>query len=194
LSKVRTPKVPAVPPGTLAELLVELGIRAWDYVLVGDGSGQGWPRPAGWASVMVGRHGDRRVFAGAVTAGTSNMAEIMAYLQPLTFLANREADRRDKGGPAATVRVHVVTDSEYVQKTGSSLPSLPAKNAGLWLAFDAFRRRGFVLTWHWRRRATCALNVYADRCAGAARLGVEQWDPEPNHVRNGWPTAADHNP
>src|SRR5207344_186670 len=100
---------------TLEALLVRLGIEEdeWDFLIVGDGSGSGYDRAAGWASVSIERQTkERRVWWGAVNAGTVNFAEAMAYLQPLNWLACREDDKR-RNGRRKLWRVHIVTDSMY---------------------------------------------------------------------------------
>lgn len=157
---------------TLEGLLDRLGIGDdWDFLIVGDGSGSNWNREAGWAAVSVERVTmERLVWYGAMNRGTVNFAEVMAYLQPLNWLAAREADRRGKGRQRSRAcRVHIVTDSEYASNTGGSANRMVAKNGALWAAFDVFARQGFVLNWHWVRRDDCALNTYCDELSKLAR-------------------------
>lgn len=152
-------------------LLAKLRIATWDYLLVGDGSGSTWKREIGWSSVMAERATqERTVWGGMANRGTVNFAEIMAYLQPLEYLATREIDRREKGGLYKAYNVHIVTDSEYCQKTGSARGQTPKKNSGLWSIFDVFKRVGFCLHWHWIRRESCGLNRLTDALSKGFRL------------------------
>lgn len=156
-------------------LLARLRITAADYLLVGDGSGSNWGRGIGWASVLVDLEADEQmVWHGAANYGTVNVAEIMAYLLPLTYLADKLTDQRRTGAGTRPVRVHIVTDSQYVKDTGSLVArgTVPAggKHVGLWHAFAGFARRGLILTWHWIAREDHALNAYCDRLSRSSRL------------------------
>lgn len=173
-------------------LLARVGVDAWDFLIVGDGSGSSWTRGAGWASVSVERAtGERIVWTGAVNRGTVNLAEIMAYLQPLEWLASREADRLSRN-PAGlrTYDVHILTDSQYCRDTGSSSGRVVRKNAGLWVAFDAFARHGFALHWHWLRRDECDLNKFCDALSRAARKLHETDLPGGVLGHADWPDAV----
>lgn len=141
---------------------------------MGDGSGSRWGRPAGWACACVERvtavTKDPQVFFGAINSGTVNFAEMMAYAQPLDWLAWREVELREKGGPTRVLRVHVVTDSDYCRSTGASgRASTSRKNPGLWQVFGVYARFGLVLTWHHLPREEHALNRYCDRLSKLAR-------------------------
>jgi ribonuclease HI len=163
---------------SLEDLLTDLRIAHWDFLIVGDGSGSNWERGVGWASVSIERvTGERLVWAGATNRGTVNLAEMMAYMQPLTFFASREEDRRQDGlVKRRAYNVHIITDSQYCRDTGASRAGGQAKNGGLWSAFTAFQRQGFVLHWHWIRRATCGLNEYCDDLGRLARIVLEERD------------------
>ena len=160
------------PLATAAALAAHLGIENWDFLLVGDGSGSNWGRPCGWASVSVERSsGECRVWWGALSHGTVNVAEILAYLQPLGWLASREEDRRRKrGARMAAYRVHIVTDSQYCEKTGNSEDRMVSKNGALWGVFDTFVRQGILLHWHWLGRGESELNSYVDKLSKLARV------------------------
>lgn len=152
-------------------LLGKLKIEKWDYLLVGDGSGSTWDREIGWGCVLAERSTrTHSLWGGMASRGTVNFAEIMAYLQPLEFLATREIDRREKGGLYKAWNVHIVTDSEYCQKTGSNRGQIPKKNSGLWSIFDVYKRVGFCLHWHWIRRESCGMNRLSDGISKAFRL------------------------
>lgn len=162
----------------LETVLANLGVAPehWDAVIVGDGSGSNWAAPCGWASVLVQKTQDEpQVFYGAMNRGTSNVAEILAYVAPLEYLASLEATRRDKhGARPRAVRVHIITDSEYVQKTGTGSHLAARRNTGLWAIFEVYKRSGIVLFWHWQRRDTTALNRYTDALGRDARLLIQR--------------------
>lgn len=160
------------------DLLDECDITHWDYVLVGDGSGSHWGQQAGWACVSVERATmERLVWAGAVNRGTVNLAEIMAYLQPLTYFVGREEDRRKAGGKTCAYNVHIVTDSEYCRNTGRTRSAMMSKNAGLWACLNGMSRQGMVITWHWLRRDMCALNRFCDELSRLSRQMITEFDP-----------------
>lgn len=162
-------------PETLTRLLARLGIRDWDVLLAGDGSGAGWDGPAGWGTVCLERDTmERTVYFGTVNRGTVNFAELMAYVQVLDALSCREEDRRKAGGTYRAFQIHIVTDSDYCRRTGSKGDRTMKKNAGLWATLEAYTRHGFVLHWHHvhghKEGAGCALNEYADALSKLARL------------------------
>ena len=91
----------------LEELARQLALPDFDLLLVGDGSGTVYDRPAGWACVAYERCTGRVVLhAGAASGGTNNFAELVPYVQALWSY------HQQHGQPAAPVRVQVVSDSE----------------------------------------------------------------------------------
>jgi ribonuclease HI len=156
---------------TLQQLVTRLGIHTWDYLLVGDGSGSNWDWGAGWGSVLIEAATDERiVFGGGVNLGTVNFAEIMAALQPLEYVANKETAKRKASGKTRAVHVHILTDSEYCRNTGNSSNRMMDANAGLWAVFDVFKRHGLIIRWHWIKRETVDLNRYADTISKLVRV------------------------
>lgn len=154
----------------LEAILKRMGVKNWDFVLFGDGSGCHWDHPIGWACVSIHRGTSRYVpWFGMANYGTVNMAEIMAYVQPLTFIESREATRRENTGRTRAINVHIFTDSEYCQQTGSSNRRTLRRNSALWAMFDGFLRQGIILHWHWMRRETTAMNRYVDQLSKLAR-------------------------
>jgi len=160
----------------LEALLESLGVVAWDIVLIGDGSGSNWSQEIGWACVSFEKHIvvggiEKLVWYGGANRGTVNFAEIMAYLQPLTYFASREDDRR-KAGKSKTraYNVHIITDSQYCRDTGRTRSAMVAKNSGLWSCLNALTRQGLVLHWHWLKRDSCQHNTHSDELSRKARL------------------------
>lgn len=161
----------------LESVLARFKIVVWDYLIVGDGSGSNWKYECGWASAMVERAtSERTIWAGTMNRGTVNVAEIMAYAQPLNWLDAAEEERKKKRGHRRPVTIHIITDSQYCQGQGSSKGgATPAKNSVLWAAMACYARKGFTLHWHWAKRGTVGLNILADELSKSARTGVN-WD------------------
>ena len=108
---------------TLDELLLRFGLTDldWDLILVGDGSGSNWSKEAGWAAISIEKATmERRAWYGAMNYGTVNFAEMMAYIQPLTWYTSKEIDRRTKTRQVAFQKVHIFTDSKYCAEIGNS--------------------------------------------------------------------------
>ena len=156
------------PDSDFQDLLDHLGIDQWDLLLVGDGSGNTWDYACGWACVAIEKQSmDRQVLSGSMNRGTNNVAELMAYVHALTWYVARV---RNDTGDIDPRTVHVLTDSEYVAKTGQAgYPALRRKNKMLWTAVEMAQRQAIYLRWHHLDRATTALNRYADYIAGEAR-------------------------
>lgn len=149
-------------------MLFRLGISEWDAVLVGDGSGSKFGQPIGFACVLLTKDSmQRRVFHGAMNDATVNMAELLAYVAPLTWYANSVSDDEK----LRVRHVHIITDSQYVQTRGES-GALPAKgkNAILFAAINAMERFGLRLHWHWINRDTVDLNKIVDEISKLARI------------------------
>jgi ribonuclease HI len=135
----------------------------FDVVIFGDGSGSGWDLGCGWAAVHIDLEtGHRQVFHGACTPGTIGIGEIMPYLHALTWHAATQQ---------AGKRIAVITDSQYVAKTGTMDRKVTVKaNWWLWSQFDWLKRQGFRIKWHWVRRDDTALNKFTDALSRLARL------------------------
>lgn len=178
------PSAPDVLPPkaqlTVKQCCKELGIKEWDHLIIGDGSGSTWDHAIGWASVTITRATDRyKIRWGGMDTGTVNFAEIMAYLQPLTFLQSEAENKRERtGGRRSAQIIHIITDSQYCQLTGDSRSRMISanKNGGLWRCFDVFQRQGFVLHWHWMARERSNLNSYVDKLSKLARELVKGYN------------------
>ena len=161
----------------LEDMLERLGIEDWDWLLIGDGSGSNWNYQCGWAAVSIDRltlHRD--VWAGVMSRGTVNFAEMMAYLQPLNWYAAEEDRRRKKGKTTRIRQVHIITDSMYCQEQGRSRNLMPHRNGSLWQVFESFQRQGIMLNWHWNERDDVELNRYVDALSKAARILMKEND------------------
>lgn len=162
----------------LDQLLERLKIEEWDLLLIGDGSGSNWNFECGWGCVSI-EHDTlaRKSWHGAMSAGTVNFAEVMAYLQPLCWYVNREMLRRKKATYKVKARhIHIITDSQYAKTKGSSKDLLAGKNGALWQIFRQFGAQGMILHWHWIPRETVELNRFADQLSKAARLNLKGKD------------------
>lgn len=156
-------------------MLAELEIVDWDLLLVGDGSGSGWAGGCGWAYVLIDRlTRGRRDDCGGMSAGSINLAELMPYLQAMTYYhANHGRERLKARG---LLNVHVITDSQVIFTHGrqASLPTepLPKVQRELWAAMRAYTTAGYHFTFHWARRSTSLLNWYTDLLAAVTRKSV----------------------
>lgn len=162
-------------------MLERFNVTKWDLVLVGDGSGSNWNNEAGWGVVAIEKDSmQRRTFYGAMNKGTVNFAEMMAYLQPLTWYMAEDARRRKELRSTAPIirNIHIFTDSSYVRNQGDRKDLGFKKNKALWAAFELIHRQGYFLHWHWAERDDISLNTYADQLSKAARRLVKANDLE----------------
>lgn len=151
----------------------EIADDAWDVLLLGDGSGSKWGHAVGFGSVMFDRrNGRHRTWHGALNDGTVNLAEIMAYMAPLTFLATQALDAKEAGMRLKVVNVHIFTDSQYCRDTGKKGCSMQGKNNLLWECLKSVNRVGVIPHWHWIRRETSPLNSLVDRLSKASRHAI----------------------
>jgi ribonuclease HI len=157
---------------TLQDLLKHYGIGAndWDYLIIGDGSGTTWQEGIGWGSTLICKFdGSRKVFYGAMSAGTNNTAELYVVLHPLSYLANNInwADRPEG------IKVHVITDSQYVANgLNKDNPIWVAElnaNRELWMGIHMTRRRGIAITGHHLPRNSVGLAELGHELANASR-------------------------
>ena len=183
---------------SLQALLKRLGIGEWDWLLVGDGSASNWKHACGWGSISINKETlKRRVWFGVMNFGTVNIAEMMAYLQPLDWYATEEARIRKKTkGRRRIRRVHIVTDSEYCREMAQLGDQSPRHHGAMWRMFEDFQRKGILLHWHWRERDDVELNRYADSLSKAVRILLKENDVQQMvKAPNGTPrTAYEFNP
>jgi ribonuclease HI len=166
----------------------------WDLILIGDGSGSKWGLPVGWAVTAIAKTKmEREVFYGAMNNATVNIAETMAYLQPLLWYLRRVADERKKGGTTREHVVHIITDSEYVKNVGKRGHLDFSTNQPLWGVFEFVKRQSIQINWYWAKRDDVALNTYADALSKKARKLMKENDPAAAMARAGY-SAEDFNP
>lgn len=179
--RTATSKRKPLNPLTLAALddvLKDIGIEHYDAIVVGDGSGTDWKRGCGWSSVLVDHYGSYRVhFFGAWNLGTSHIAEILPYIQALTWYAAgpgraRKADLIKDGDPKAAIKIHIISDNANIVNCGNRVCER-GTYAWLWDVFTSIEREGFVLKWHWLERNLLALNRLTDYCAGFCRTWAD---------------------
>lgn len=156
----------------LEQVLERAGIRQYDVLILGDGSGSGWQTPSGWAATLIDRetHG-RKLFFGAMNAGSINLAELMPYFQALVwFHAQHGKARLERRG---TLQVHIITDSNVIATQGRAaanlIEPLPKVQQPIWAGMREFVRLGYQLNFHWAQRCDSSLNRVADLLAGLSR-------------------------
>lgn len=173
--KTSKKKRPQIDLARLEQEIARLGIQQWDLLLFGDGSGCRAENPCGWATVSVDRHWQCRFWYGMMNCGSNNLAELLAYLQPLSWFVEQEkARRKQRQAKARFYRVHIVTDSEYCQKQGETGVTDSRSHPVLWQMVEHFRREGLLLHWHAIPRATYTLNILTDQISREARLVLEK--------------------
>lgn len=152
----------------LKALAAELGLPAFDLLLIGDGSGLLATHPAGWACLAYEPETeDVRIHAGAVTGGTNNFAELFPYVQAL--YQHQQAHARIKRFTPYTVII--LSDSEVTVRCGSRQYARRA-NCFLWAAIDWFEQNNYSLRWLHVRRNSNTWSALMDTLAGQARRSM----------------------
>ena len=109
-----------LPPENMAlldNLSTELNLAEHDLLLIGDGSGTVYDKPAGWGCLAYDRRKQQlTLHAGATTCGTNNFAELAPYIQALW---HHHQDHEQE--PPAPVRVQIVSDSELTVRCGNGV-------------------------------------------------------------------------
>jgi ribonuclease HI len=131
-----------------------------------DGACRGNPGPGGWG-VLLRHNGHEKTLYGAQAQTTNNRMELMAAIAGLESLKR-------------PCHVHMITDSQYVQKGieewlagwkrrgWKTAANKPVKNVDLWQRLDR-ATRGHVIRWSWvRGHSGHPENELADRLANQA--------------------------
>lgn len=157
----------------LPQLLQELNVKHWDYLVVSDGSGTVMNNPCGWCGILISNDATwaRRHFYGGMSTGTNIVAELMGVIHPLLWLSRQK-------GRKYPLAVHVLTDCEVLRNTARQSTS-KRTNKSLWYFFGALQRELGAITFHWLPRETTALNQFADR---AAKKGRKQMIDFPTEI------------
>lgn len=164
------------------ETLAKLNITMWDALLIGDGSGSGWNIGVGWACILIDRDsGQAKVFWGGANAGTVTLAELFPYLHAMSwYTGNKKAPGRRRRKELAEIgrcmEIHVVTDSRITAQNGMH-PESRHTHLEWWAAVDAYRTRGYNLTFHHMVRNSTNLNILADALSRQSRLAIESVFP-----------------
>jgi hypothetical protein len=174
--KVTKPADP-LQTASIFQVLGELSVHEWEVLLIGDGSGSGWDRACGWASILIERQSARRkTFFGAMNLGTVNIGEVKPYVHALAWYSEGPGRERLHGlrsnGRLPRLPVHIITDSEIIANQGSGVARRKA-NRPWWAALDELAAMGYDLNWHWMARDRLGLNMLMDYLSRAARKAVE---------------------
>ena len=150
-----------------------------EVVLYTDGACSGNPGPGGWAFILEHRASGKTLEeSGSERQTTNNRMELQAVIQGLARLTRR-------------ARVHVVTDSSYVQQGATdwiyqwkargwkkkSSGNEPVKNQDLWQQLDRIRSEHDVSFERVRGHAGHPMNERCDKLAVAAyqHLKKSRW-------------------
>jgi len=167
----------------LQTLLDRMQISKWDLIIVGDGSGTGWNDANAYASVLIDRETrGRKTFWGGNRYGSVTMAEMEAYIKPLIWFDSQYGKAALK--QRTPLYVHVITDSQTTAAHGTraanmSLELPHVSHRPIWAAMREFTRMGYNIKYHWARRQSSDLNIFADMIAGFTRrevLGIDDQD------------------
>jgi hypothetical protein len=154
---------------SLRALVRDLNISDHDLLLVGDGSGEDYLKPAGWCCIGYDRLLKKAVVhAGMVTTGSIGIAELLPYWHSLWFFSQDHRDEKLRG-----YRVAVVSDSEVTVRCGNRQYQRRA-NGSLWSGIEWFERRAYVFKWHYVRRLSNVWNELVDAIGGQMRAKCQE--------------------
>ena len=162
---------------TLQALFDHLKLTQWDALIVGDGSGSTWEHGIGWAGILVDHYSNnRKLVYGAMNVGTVSISEMMPYIYAMAWYATPRGHgtrrRKELAKLGRKMRIHIVTDSQYVASCAEHKASRRA-HAELWAALDAYRHSGFEMIYHHIPRDVVSLNILVDEVARRARLDLK---------------------
>ena len=151
-----------------------------EVVLYTDGACSGNPGPGGWAFILEHQSSGRTLEdSGAEWQTTNNRMELQAVIQGLSRMTRPS-------------RIHVVTDSSYVQqgatdwiykwkargwKRKTASGKKPVKNQDLWEQLDRIRNRHEVSFERVRGHAGHPMNERCDQLAVAAYQRLKKSRP-----------------
>jgi ribonuclease HI len=149
------------------KLAEELGVKKFDLMLAGDGSGMTRKEACGWHCNCYYKPGGliKEVFGGA-SSGTNNYAELVPYVHALWHFHSAWVERFPGRKPDLTVLV--VSDSELTVRCGNREYQRKA-NLALWAAVDWFEQNGYRFVWKHVPRNSNPLGKRSDKLAGEAR-------------------------
>lgn len=174
--------------GTIADIhsiAQDLGAASWDVALIGDGAGRGWDKPCGWSCILIDRHGGattagapsdaRKLFSGGMNLGTVDIAELMPYVQAMTWYDRYHGKARRAQVDKDLLDILIITDRKSIAQQAANLQASRnrvddiCRKLPLWAAMLHFERRGYTFRWVWKERGKIALNSLADRMADTAK-------------------------
>lgn len=150
-------------------------------ILIGDGSGSGYDKPIGFGCVLIDyATGKRKQFGGGLSSGTVAHAEIIPYVQALTWYI--ECRRRE--GSMTPFVAWIISDSNFVVTLGQQLVhgekslSQVADTRPWWAALLSVQHDDVDLQFKWEKRATTLLNCYVDKVS-KIHFNLMKSAPEP---------------
>lgn len=161
--------MPDYPYKSLADLMAALDDPVADLILIGDGAGQGWDKPAAWAVAAIDiSRGTRWALTGGCSLGTVNWAEAEPYVRALAY----DLHHVHQGRLEHPRRVLIITDSDYTAKVGTG-QYRSNKNGETWAAIRFFVDSGYELDWRWMTRNRDPLSVAVDQASKNADAHAE---------------------
>lgn len=154
----------------LAELL---RLHRWDFIIAGDGSATTWDNTAGFGSVLYAREAKTQLkFFGGLSHGTNNIAEMMAVVEPLLYLDGTSTF------PDQKPTVYVISDSDYVVKTGNGIYRKKS-NQALWAVIEHCQTKMNLIFRHVNRMLLPA-NIFGDQIGTMIRLYMDDTSKQLN--------------
>lgn len=180
---------PKIHPQPLEDFLSRHGLvhGQWDLLLFGDGSGLGWEKGGGFASVLFdSRLGIRSHVVGAQTLTTVNRMELSAYVQSLAYHFECLLEGVVRDPP---YRVFVFTDSELTAKGGRK-DIVVRKNLDLWQCINWYEIQGYRISWRWVPRNSTPYHELADYLAGTARFAINAVNTDGSNLHSLMPYSV----
>jgi len=152
-------------------LITKHEIHDWDLILVGDGSGNCWAGPVGYACFLYEKNNETPIkkFVGGANVGTINFAELMPYIAALRWY--NECKRKTDN----PINVYILTDSKISADCGNRIAKRN-KNGDMWASLDWFEDQGYCIQWIHINRNACEAHTIADQLASGGREFCRELD------------------
>lgn len=135
-----------------------------DLLLIGDGSGTSLSKVASWFVYGFDSiAGTQQWWAGAVSSGTNNYAELYPYIHALWDYGSR-LDHGDK----TIKQIRIVSDSQITVRCGTG-EYARSSNLPYWAAIEQLENSGMEIDWRHIPRSSIVFNQLADLYARELR-------------------------
>jgi ribonuclease HI len=148
---------------TFNELKEKLKLPESDLVVVTDGSGTQFFKHSGWTAILFFEN-NQEILYGAENLGSNNYAECTGTFNALWYYKNLWPLREK-------VKVSVISDSEWIVKTGNGIFHSPINHNGIFFKAIDFARSEwkYDINFYHVHRNTNEYNTLCDTIAGMVR-------------------------